>query len=261
MTPDEPVNPLIALIRDAAARYGTNADTLVMSARNESNFNPNAQNPKSTAGGLFQFLDKTWKQFGSGSKFDPAASADAAARFQSANEKVLRGAGLPVTPGTLYLAHFAGADGAKNILSARPDQPVSTVMSKEALTANPFLKNMTIADLTAWADRKQGGSVPTTIPATALAGMRNQAPAASVASGGLPAAITAAMSPTAAPTDQSPTANAMKLVTAALQPQQQMQAPEPIPMPTPPGIARARALAQAIAEKMLQESTGQQGIA
>lgn len=42
----------------------------------ESSWNPTAQNPTSTAFGLFQFLDGTWKNYGTKTS-DPAAQADA----------------------------------------------------------------------------------------------------------------------------------------------------------------------------------------
>jgi hypothetical protein len=68
--------------------------------------------------------------------------------------------GLPVTPGTLYLAHFAGAAGAIAILSALEEADAASIMASADATgrtkrerlvkANPF----TVADLKSWADRK-----------------------------------------------------------------------------------------------------------
>ena len=72
--------------------------------------------------------------------------------------------GLPVTPGTLYLAHFAGSAGAVAILSADEQaDAASTMASADAsgrttrenlVRANPFLERLTVADLKTWADRK-----------------------------------------------------------------------------------------------------------
>jgi hypothetical protein len=65
---------------------------------------------------------------------------------------------LPVNPGTQYLAHFAGPQGAVKVLSADPNAPVSSILGDAAVKANPFLQGMTAADLQAWASRKMGGA-------------------------------------------------------------------------------------------------------
>jgi hypothetical protein len=77
---------------------------------------------------------------------------------------MLRKRGLPVTPGTLYLAHFAGGAGAVAILSAMENADAALVMAtadatgrtkrEKIIKANPFLEYFTVADLRSWADRK-----------------------------------------------------------------------------------------------------------
>ncbi len=73
-----------AIIRDAAAAQGANADQLVRVAFCESRFNPGAYNA-SGAAGLFQFMPGTWAAnsvragFGGASVYDPVASANVAA--------------------------------------------------------------------------------------------------------------------------------------------------------------------------------------
>ena len=72
--------------------------------------------------------------------------------------------GLPVTPGTLYLAHFAGGAGAVAILSAMENADAAFVMAnadatgrtnrEKIIKANPFLERFTVADLRNWAPRK-----------------------------------------------------------------------------------------------------------
>jgi len=60
------------LLRSKADEYGIDPDLFVGLARRESGLNPAARNPGSSAGGLFQFLDGTWKGYGNGrDKFDP----------------------------------------------------------------------------------------------------------------------------------------------------------------------------------------------
>ena len=75
------------------------------------------------------------------------------ARFTERNANLLKRRGLPVTPGTLYLAHFAGAAGAVAVLSALEEAGAAAVMASADATgrtkreklvkANPFLERFT----------------------------------------------------------------------------------------------------------------------
>jgi hypothetical protein len=86
------------------------------------------------------------------------------ARFTERNAGMLIKRGLPVTPGTLYLAHLAGGAGAVAILSAMENADAALVMAtadatgrtkrEKIIKANPFLERFTVADLRNWADRK-----------------------------------------------------------------------------------------------------------
>jgi hypothetical protein len=77
---------------------------------------------------------------------------------------MLRQRGLPVTAGTLYLAHFVGGAGAVAILSAPDSSDAALVLASADSTdrtkrarlikANPFLEHFTVANLKVWADRK-----------------------------------------------------------------------------------------------------------
>jgi len=67
------------MVRQMAEQMGWGADqwpALEQLVQKESSWNPNAQNPTSTAFGLFQFLDKTWGKYGRKTS-DPAAQAQA----------------------------------------------------------------------------------------------------------------------------------------------------------------------------------------
>jgi uncharacterized protein YabE (DUF348 family) len=74
-----------AIIREAAAAQGANADQLLRVAYCESRYNPGAYNAWSGASGLFQFMPATWAAnsvragFGGASVWDPVASANVAA--------------------------------------------------------------------------------------------------------------------------------------------------------------------------------------
>jgi hypothetical protein len=146
----------------------------------ESGGDPNAKNKRSSATGLGQFLDETWLDMIRAHRPDLAKGRSQAeilelrrdakvareitARFTERNAEMLRKRGLPVTPGTLYLAHFAGGAGAVAILSAMENADAALVMAtadatgrtkrEKIIKANPFLERFTVADLRNWADRK-----------------------------------------------------------------------------------------------------------
>lgn len=125
------------IISDAARRYGVDPDFAIRTATIESGLNPRAQNPKSSAGGLFQFIDGTWNTYGQGkNKYDPYASADAGARFIRDNMNGLKRAlGRDPTQGELYLAHQQGLGGAINILRD-PNRLAAEVVGAKAVALN-----------------------------------------------------------------------------------------------------------------------------
>ena len=120
------------IVSDAARRYGVDPDVAVKIATIESGLNPQNQNPRSSAGGLFQFIDSTWGRYGGGkNKYDPYANADAGARFISDNMAGLkRSLGRDPTPGEIYMAHQQGLGGALNILRDPNRLAVEAVGSK-----------------------------------------------------------------------------------------------------------------------------------
>lgn len=157
----------------------------------ESGGNPNATNPRSSASGLGQFIDSTWlatirtarPDLAGRSdsellalKTDPQLSREMTEAYANQNQALLTKAGVPVTPGSTYLAHFAGPGGAVKVLQASPDMPISQVLGQAAVDANPFLAKMTAADLQAWADRKMGGKAST--PSPVASAIMGQQPAA-----------------------------------------------------------------------------------
>ena len=128
------------------AQYGLPAGYLERTAMIESGGNPNAQNPNSSAGGMFQFIDSTAKQYGLTDKTDPLASADAAARLAADNRAYLAKAlGREPTAGELYLAHQQGAGGAARLLAAG-NAPAASVVGGDAVGLNGGNAGMTAAD-------------------------------------------------------------------------------------------------------------------
>jgi len=149
----------------------------------ESNGDPNAKNQRSSATGTGQFLDGTWLELIRAHRPDlvrgrsekellelrrhPELAREIATRFVEQNAAMLRRRGLPVTPGTLYLAYFAGPAGAVAILSVAENADAASLMAsadasgkttrEKLVSANPFLETFTVADIKSWAERKMRG--------------------------------------------------------------------------------------------------------
>lgn len=158
-------------IGNASKRTGVPFDYLMAQARVESSLNPDAQASTSSAAGLFQFTRQTWlatlSQHGAehgldwvanaisksadgqyrvddpqmrdqilGLRFDPEISSAMAAEFADDNASMLRSRfGEEPQPVDLYLAHFLGAQGAAQFLSAwraDPNAPAAPLVPAAA---------------------------------------------------------------------------------------------------------------------------------
>ena len=153
-------NQLGDIIGAAAQRYGVDPQTLTRIAQIESRMNPRAQNPRSSAGGLFQFIDGTARQYQLGDRFDPAQASDAAARLARDNAAFLsQRLGRAPTPAELYLAHQQGAGGAARIL-AQPDAPAAQIVGERAITLNGGRPGMTAGQFAQLWTGKFDGATP-----------------------------------------------------------------------------------------------------
>jgi hypothetical protein len=138
---------------------GTGFEYLLKTAMRESSFNPNAKSSKSSATGLFQFIDQTWlatmKQSGANLgygryasaitrtssgryvvhnaaarrqimnlRYDPTTNAVMAGAFTQQNAARLgRALGRAPTDGELYIAHFLGQGGAVKLITTAQNAP------------------------------------------------------------------------------------------------------------------------------------------
>ncbi|WP_142417025.1 transglycosylase SLT domain-containing protein [Bartonella massiliensis] len=133
-------------IRQAAARYGLPESYLYRVAQVESGGNPNARNPRSSAGGLYQFIDSTAKQYGLQDRFDPMQAADAMGRFTRDNRNHLsRVLGRTPTEAELYLAHQQGAGGAARLLQ-NPHANAAQLVGSNAVGLNAGNNAMRASD-------------------------------------------------------------------------------------------------------------------
>ena len=151
--------PVTTAIRKASQVTGAKFSYLLATAKVESNLNPNAAAKTSSAGGLFQFVDRTWvgtlKEAGPllgysryadaitrtddgryvitdpsmrgeimALRQDPTANALMAGVFTNSNAKHLTNKlGRAPTDGELYMAHFMGANGAARLITAAESNP------------------------------------------------------------------------------------------------------------------------------------------
>jgi hypothetical protein len=136
----------------------------------ESSGNSTKPNPHSSALGIGQFVNRTWldmikryrPELAQGKsdaeilelRKNPIHSREMTQRYAEENEAKLRQAGLPVTPGSTYLMHFAGPTGAVKLMQADPDTPVESILSADAIKANPHLQGKTAGWVIEWANKK-----------------------------------------------------------------------------------------------------------
>lgn len=123
----------------------------------------------SSALGKYQFTDRTWLnlykgRFGEGLSDAQILAKRTDGRIQDTlmddlmkeNAENLKGSGVPETAGNIYLAHFAGSDGAVKLHKASPTASARSVLGPKVIAANPFLANMTAKDVINWAAGKMG---------------------------------------------------------------------------------------------------------
>lgn len=121
-SPDIITPPIILTSMTAAAEeHELDVNWLQTTGYLESRFNPSSQNPNSSAGGLFQFIDSTAEEYKLKDRFDPAESSMAAGLLMKRNKEYLeKKLGREITVGEAYLAHQQGAAGAR-VLLENPD--------------------------------------------------------------------------------------------------------------------------------------------
>ncbi len=125
----------------------------------------NAQNPNSSASGVYQFLTGTWRgimdqapelgltEAGRTSK-DTTQQQKAMEWFTRDNAKRLARADIDITTESLYAAHFLGAATAIGVLSAPAETKLKTLVSNDVMQANEFAGSMTVRAFKQWVAKK-----------------------------------------------------------------------------------------------------------
>lgn len=136
-------------IKEGSKVSGMPMGYMMAKAAQESGFNPNAKASTSSATGLYQFTDGTWKgmvqkygaKYGIGldDRQDPRANAIMGGLFAKDNAAYLKNKGVATTDTNLYLAHFLGASKAATFATAvqqKPNDPAYASVGSAAANAN-----------------------------------------------------------------------------------------------------------------------------
>jgi len=144
----------------------------------ESGGRADARNPESSAFGVDQFTEGTWRRIVAKSqpawaegmtdaqllaaRGNPTRSAEMVAALDAENAAGLEAAGLPVDTHTLYAAHHFGINSGKRFARSDDATPIERIITREQLAANQYLAGMTKADVIAnWNSRaKRAGVLP-----------------------------------------------------------------------------------------------------
>lgn len=154
--------PVEALIREAAAGRGVDPDLAVKIARKESELYPRAKNPRSSAYGLFQITDDTWKQYG-GTKDNRYNMMDniriGVDIIASNRDRFLREFKRTPDAGELYTMHVMGQTGGPRLLKEDPNALMADVVSPKVIKANKIPKTQTVGEFIATLQKKMGSKV------------------------------------------------------------------------------------------------------
>jgi hypothetical protein len=234
----------------------------------ESGGDPLAQNPESSAGGLFQFIDGTAKDYGVKDRFDPVQATDGAVDVAVDNMRTLTAAlGREPTGAELYLAHQQGGGGARALLSNTSANVVDALAplykgdrerAARAVRLNKGNVNMTAGEFASlWLDRFNNAktiapTAGTPANANAVASRAGEAVQRAVNPSAGPVSVDVNLSSGGAPAAPVTTGEVV-VADATL--------PEAIPAETPTGTQGASELSPAIAvdqdvQAFIQEIAG-----
>ena len=153
---------LSGMLNKAAAKHNLPVELLHRIAGSESGGSATAANPRSSAKGIFQFTDATWRGMGGkeGEQFNPETNTDLGAKFVRQNAEGLKNAlGRNPTYGEVYASHFFGLQGAKDLMGMNPKTPMNQAVSPQVIKANPNLRGKTVGEVLGGLKSKMGEGI------------------------------------------------------------------------------------------------------
>lgn len=156
------------IISGAAQRYGVPADLMHNMAGSESSYKADISNRTgSSAKGLFQFIDSTWRGLGGrpGEQFIPEKNAELGAKYVRQNIDTLREKlGRDPSYGEVYAAHHFGPGVHRMLTSANPNARIESGLStfndndqvRRIMRQNPNLRGKTVREVLDSLNQKAG---------------------------------------------------------------------------------------------------------
>ena len=161
---------IVTKIREAAIAQQVDPDVAVRIAEIESSLNPKAKAKTSSAKGLFQVIDDTWKRYGGtpNKQLDPDENIRVGVNVLADNTtKAKRALGRDPRPSELYAMHFFGPDTAIKVINAPEDRPLSALVAPRVLRANPQLRGKTAGEVLAGLNAKFPATMVAAAPVAA----------------------------------------------------------------------------------------------
>lgn len=114
-------------------------------------FNADAQNSTSSANGIFQVIDSSWKRLGGGNRADLNEQIRIGLKhIKETNTYMAKQLGRDPVGSEQYLGHLLGPAGATKVLKADPNTPlIDVVRAYDPKNANAIVKNNGMAGMTA----------------------------------------------------------------------------------------------------------------
>lgn len=143
----------ILTVMNNAKLFGVQQTYMCKLAQIESNFNPKAKSPTSSARGLFQIINSTEKQLVKelgldiGNIYDSNYNSYLASYLTSKSVKFLKRNNLPVTYTSLYALHFFGVSGGYKFLTTNNSELVKTYFPSAYKYNRGLIGNKTIGEL------------------------------------------------------------------------------------------------------------------
>ena len=156
--------PIEALIREAAQSRGVDPDLALKIAQKESDLYPRAKNKRSSAYGLFQITDPTWKQYGGTdeNRYDLMDNIRIGVDIIASNrDRFLREFKRAPNAGELYTMHVFGQTGGPRIMRQDPNALMADVVSPKVIKANKIPKTQTVGEFIGMLQKKMGSKLDT----------------------------------------------------------------------------------------------------
>jgi hypothetical protein len=156
--------PIEALIREAAQSRGVDPDLALKIAQKESDLYPKAKNKRSSAYGLFQITDPTWKQYGGTdeNRYDLMDNIRIGVDIIASNrDRFLREFKRAPNAGELYTMHVFGQTGGPRIMRQDPNALMADVVSPQVVKANKIPKTQTVGEFIGMLQKKMGSKLDT----------------------------------------------------------------------------------------------------